>query len=30
MQRLVEQPADDGDVFDGLVHVGRVHAPLAL
>jgi hypothetical protein len=30
MQRLVEQPADDGDVFEGPVHVGRVHYHLAV
>jgi hypothetical protein len=30
MQRLVEQPADDGDVLQGLVYVGRVHYRLAV
>jgi len=30
MQRLVEQPTDEGDVFEGQVHVGRVHYHLAV
>ena len=30
MQRIVEQPADEGDVFEGHVHVGRVHYHLAV
>ena len=30
MQRLVEQPADDGDVFDGFARLGRVHYHLAV
>ena len=30
MQRLVEQPVDDGDVMDGVAHVGRVHYHLAV
>lgn len=30
MQRLVEQPASDGDVFEGPVHLGRVHYHLAV
>jgi hypothetical protein len=30
MQRLIEQLADDGDVSQGLVHIGRVHYHLAV
>jgi hypothetical protein len=30
VQRLVEQPVDDGDVFDGVVRLGRVHYHLAV
>jgi hypothetical protein len=30
MQRLVEQPADEGDVLEGLVRLGRVHYHLAV
>jgi hypothetical protein len=30
MQRLIEQPIGDGDVFAGLVYVGRVHYRLAV
>jgi hypothetical protein len=30
MQRLIEQPADDGDIFEGLMHIGRVHYHLAV
>lgn len=30
MQRLVEQPADDGDVFEGPARLGRVHYHLAV
>jgi hypothetical protein len=30
MQRLVEQPVDEGDVFAGLVRLGRVHYHLAV
>ena len=30
MQRLVEQPVDDGDVFDGFGRLGRVHYHLAV
>jgi hypothetical protein len=30
MQRLVEQPTDDGEVFEGSVRVGRVHYHLAV
>jgi hypothetical protein len=30
MQRLVEQPVDDGDVFDGFSRLGRVHYHLAV
>ncbi len=30
MQRLIEQLADDGDVFQGLVRIGRVHYHLAV
>lgn len=30
MQRLVEQPASDGDVFEGPAHLGRVHYHLAV
>jgi hypothetical protein len=30
MQRLVEQPADDGEVFEGTVRVGRVHYHLSV
>jgi|SRR6185503_14259083 len=30
MQRLVEQPSDEGDVFEGQVHAGRVHYHLAV
>jgi len=30
MQRLVEQPTDEGDVFEGDVRVGRVHYHLSV
>jgi hypothetical protein len=30
MQRLVEQPADEGEVFEGPMHIGRVHYHLAV
>lgn len=30
MQRLIEQPVGDGDVFEGSVYVGRVHYHLAV
>lgn len=30
MQRLIEQPVSDGDVFEGSVYVGRVHYHLAV
>lgn len=30
MQRLVEQPVDDGDVLDGTSQVGRVHYHLSV
>lgn len=30
MQRLIEQPADDGDVLEGPVRIGRVHYHLAV
>jgi hypothetical protein len=30
MQRLIEQPVGDGDVFEGPVYVGRVHYRLAV
>ena len=30
MQRLVEQPVDDGEVFDGVSRLGRVHYHLAV
>ena len=30
MQRLVEQPVDDGDVFDGFGRLGRVRYHLAV
>jgi hypothetical protein len=30
MQRLIEQPADDGDVFEGPTELGRVHYHLAV
>ena len=30
MQRLVEQPAAEGDVLDGNGYVGRVHYHLAV
>lgn len=30
MQRLVEQPTDDGDVYQGSVRLGRVHYRLAV
>ena len=30
MQRLIEQPADDGDVLDGPVPIGRVHYHLSV
>ena len=30
MQRLVEQPVDDGEVFDGFSRLGRVHYHLAV
>jgi hypothetical protein len=30
MQRLIEQPADDGDVLKGVVRIGRVHYHLSV
>ena len=30
MQRLVEQPTDDGDLFEGAARLGRVHYHLAV
>jgi hypothetical protein len=30
MQRLVDQPADEGEVFEGPTHIGRVHYHLAV
>jgi hypothetical protein len=30
MQRLVEQPSDDGDVFEGSVCLGRAHYHLSV
>lgn len=30
MQRLIEQTADEGDVFEGPAHLGRVHYHLAV
>lgn len=30
MQRLIEQPTDDGDVLEGPVHLGRVHYHLSV
>jgi hypothetical protein len=30
MQRLVEQPADEGDVFEGVSRIGRVHYHLSV
>ena len=30
MQRLVEQPTDNGDVFEGAVRLGRVHYHLSV
>ena len=30
MQRLVEQLVDEGDVFEGPIHIGRVHYHLAV
>jgi hypothetical protein len=30
MQRLVEQPADEGDIFGGASRIGRVHYHLAV
>ena len=30
MQRLVEQPADEGDVFGAGAHIGRVHYHLSV
>jgi len=30
MQRLVEQPADEGDMFEGPSRVGRVHYHLSV
>jgi len=30
MQRLIEQPSDDGELFVGPSHVGRVHYHLAV
>jgi hypothetical protein len=30
MQRLIEQPVDDGDVLKGAVRVGRVHYHLSV
>jgi hypothetical protein len=30
MQRLVEQPTDDGDLFEGSARLGRVHYHLSV
>jgi hypothetical protein len=30
MERLVEQPVDEGDVFEGATHLGRVQYHLAV
>ena len=30
MQRLVEQPTDDGEMFEGSVRLGRVHYHLSV
>ena len=30
MQRLIEQPSDEGDVLEGLKRLGRVHYHLAV
>jgi hypothetical protein len=30
MQRLVEQPADEGDVYGGSLRIGRVHYHLSV
>ncbi len=30
MQRLVEQPVDEGDVIEGATHLGRVHYHLSV
>ena len=30
MQRLIEQPADDGDVLEGRARLGRVHYHLSV
>lgn len=30
MQRLVEQPTDTGDIFEGAVRLGRVHYHLSV
>jgi hypothetical protein len=30
MQRLIEQPSDDGDVFEGSVCLGRAHYHLSV
>jgi hypothetical protein len=30
MQRLIEQPSDEGDILEGLRRVGRVHYHLAV
>jgi hypothetical protein len=30
MQRLIEQPADDGEVLKGAVRIGRVHYHLSV
>jgi hypothetical protein len=30
MQRLVEQPADEGDVYGGAARIGRVHYHLSV
>lgn len=30
MQRLIEQPAGDGDVLETAVHIGRVHYHLSV
>jgi hypothetical protein len=30
MQRLIEQPTEDGDVFEGSVRLGRVHYRLSV
>ena len=30
MQRLIEQPADDGDVLEGRTRLGRVHYHLSV